>query len=112
MISAQKRTEVYNKYQGRCAYCGIYLAKEDMQIDHIHPISKKQSFKGGINDIANLNPSCKFCNSLKGNMSIEQFRTFIQSKRIELIKNKCFVICERYRLIDTLKSQFTFFFER
>jgi 5-methylcytosine-specific restriction endonuclease McrA len=32
------RRLVYDKYGGRCAYCGKELRFEDMQVDHIVPV--------------------------------------------------------------------------
>lgn len=32
------RKQIYDKYQGHCAYCGCELEYKDMQIDHITPI--------------------------------------------------------------------------
>lgn len=43
----------------RCVFCG---SLERIEIDHIVPISK-----GGTNDIENLQPLCRRCNSSKGN---------------------------------------------
>ena len=31
------RRKVYEKYEGHCAYCGIFLNEKQMHIDHINP---------------------------------------------------------------------------
>ena len=36
-ISKAKRELVYNKYNGRCAYCGREIAYKNMQVDHFIP---------------------------------------------------------------------------
>ena len=36
-ISKKLREQVYQKYNGRCAYCGCELAIKDMQVDHLIP---------------------------------------------------------------------------
>lgn len=49
---------IFNKYGRECLCCG---SKEDVHLDHVIPIKK-----GGKNDISNLQPLCKKCNSKKG----------------------------------------------
>ena len=46
-----------NKFDVACAYCG---STENLEIDHIKPISK-----GGTNDFENLQILCKRCNCRK-----------------------------------------------
>ena len=67
------REDVYNKYEGHCAYCGCKLQMKDMQVDHI--IAKYHTkCKDIIETIETLNPSCRQCNFYKGTLSIEGFR--------------------------------------
>lgn len=47
-----------------CGICGEVVHEQDLSIDHIVPISA-----GGSDDIANLQPSHKVCNSRKGGES-------------------------------------------
>ena len=60
----------------RCAYCGKWLKKHEVTVDHIIPVSKamnssyiqKKMKKIGINninDVKNLCAACKSCNSSK-----------------------------------------------
>ena len=66
---SKRRLElVFNKTGGRCAYCGKVLS-DDATIDHIIPRSK-----GGGNNLDNLLPSCRSCNTSKGVKSLEEFR--------------------------------------
>lgn len=62
------RTLVFEKYKGKCAYCGTELVK-GWNVDHIKP----QIF-GGTNDLENLNPSCKECNNYKCHTDLEGYR--------------------------------------
>ena len=57
-----KKLRVFNKYNGRCAYCGRKISLESMTIDHWIPKSD-----GGDNNIDNLFPSCLQCNKDKSN---------------------------------------------
>ena len=34
-MTKDKRLKVYNKFDGRCAYCGQKIEYKDMQVDHI-----------------------------------------------------------------------------
>lgn len=65
----KKRDRVYHKFGGLCAYCGDPIKRDELCVDHIKPL-----FDGGESDISNLNPSCRKCNSIKQNLSIEDFR--------------------------------------
>ena len=66
------RIEIFNKYNGHCAYCGKEIEIKDMQVDHI--ISKHN---GGTDDVENLNPSCRRCNHYKRTSGIETFRRMV-----------------------------------
>jgi hypothetical protein len=63
--SAKKNIYIRDKYE--CQYCG---SKEDLEIDHIIPLSK-----GGNNEPDNLITSCHKCNALKGDKTLEEFIT-------------------------------------
>lgn len=60
------RRDIYNKYDGHCAYCGKKIEFDDMTIDHIVPSSK-----GGVNTLDNTIPSCQLCNNQKADRSVE-----------------------------------------
>ena len=78
MISKSKRKLVYDKYNGRCAYCGCELKLSEMQVDDIVPKFRNNEMwhqnEIGSDEISNLNPSCRMCNYYKGMGSIENFR--------------------------------------
>lgn len=61
--------QVYKKYKTECYICGVKLRNDSKTIDHVQPLSL-----WGTNDIANLRPCCKKCNSKKGNYTIHQFQ--------------------------------------
>lgn len=63
--TAKKNIFIRDKYE--CQYCG---SKEELEIDHIIPLSK-----GGNNEESNLITSCHRCNTLKGEKSLEEFIT-------------------------------------
>lgn len=90
-IPKDVRQRVYEKYGGRCAYCGKKIAYKDMQVDHIIPLgrsiyyqSKEEQEKvrqmiesGEINNIDNLMPACRACNFYKGAERLDSFRSSI-----------------------------------
>ena len=68
LSKAKIRVIVFDKCNGKCAYCGVYLVK-GWNVDHIKP----QVF-GGSNDLENLNPSCNHCNNYKCHTDLEGYR--------------------------------------
>ena len=71
-IPQKVRRRVYEKYGGRCAYCGQPIAYRDMQVEHLVPLAK-----GGADREENYMPSCHTCNHYKHTLTIEQFRAEI-----------------------------------
>lgn len=66
----------HNQAPYRCRYCNKKIARNSMEIDHIIPVAKAKSSANArmllyiqgiseVNDIRNLAPSCKKCNSKK-----------------------------------------------
>ncbi len=91
-MNKKKRQLVYDKFGGRCAYCGREIAYKDMQVDHKDPLFRndtdeqlaKAGIKRGTDDLDNLMPSCRRCNFRKGTLTIDQFRLelYNQCKRV------------------------------
>lgn len=83
------RQRVYQKFGGRCAYCGCGLIGR-WHIDHIVPVFRNDTdeqfkrrithgkralnIKRGDDSIENMNPACPRCNGWKATLSIEAFR--------------------------------------
>lgn len=72
------RKTFFNRTNGpyRCRYCNKKILKKDIVVDHIVPVAKTQkkasarfllSLEGcsNVNDIRNLAPACRRCNSMK-----------------------------------------------
>ena len=68
-LTAAERQQIYEKFGGRCAYCGCEITIKDMQADHVVPLHL-----GGEDDISNLYPACRACNHYKSTYTVERFR--------------------------------------
>jgi len=118
-INKKVREKVYNKYNCKCAYCGIDLKEmKDMQVDHIiakRNLSEHYLLNGkDIDDVSNLNPSCRSCNKFKDTFSIESFRRNIKSQ-ISKFRNyhPTFNLAERYGLFTcNEETNVEFYFEK
>ncbi|CAD5942485.1 HNH endonuclease [Planktothrix tepida] len=98
------REYLLNKWQRKCAYCGIENVR--LQIEHIHPKSQ-----GGSNRISNLCLACEKCNTQKGTQSIELFLTHkpdilkkILSQAKHPLKDATAVNSTRWALFNRLKE--------
>ena len=117
-IKHTKRQLVFEKYEGKCAYCGCELNKNSFNVDHIQPVHRgthQQYLKvqKGTNHIDNLNPSCFSCNSSKFNLTIEQWREQLELKTKKLLKDSAqFRIALRYGLIKECSKSVVFYFEK
>ena len=105
------RQKVYEKYNGRCAYCGREIRYEDMQIDHF--IAKKAYFgEEGTDDFSNLMPSCRMCNHYKRANPLELFRRYIKEIPYKLRKNYIYKVGLAYgNVIENIKP-IEFYFEK
>ncbi len=119
MITKELRQQVYDKFNGRCAYTGKPLG-DDWQIDHIKP--KRQ---GGDDDFGNLLPALKIVNHYKRAYDLEGFRKYMMNfhirlgrlpkttksektmKRISYMKK----IAQLFNINETVKFNGKFYFE-
>lgn len=105
------RLEVYNKYNGHCAYCGIELDLCNMQIDHIIP--QVHGHSEFIDDIKNYNPACPICNGWKHCDNLETFRrSILQQVRKCRDYSRNFRMAERYGLVQEVIKPIIFYFEK
>jgi hypothetical protein len=80
------RKLVYQKYNGRCAYCGNPIDIKEMQVDHYIPKCRGCNDNEitylehrGEDNLDNYMPSCRMCNFYKSRCSIEQFKSKINN---------------------------------
>ena len=86
-MKKEKREKIYNKFNGRCAYCGTEIKYNDMQVDHYWPqfLAHFQP-KLDNNRFENLMPSCRKCNIHKGGMKPEVWRKELE-RQVSMLRN-------------------------
>ena len=115
-ISKKVRQEVYEKYQGHCAYCGKELAYKDFQLDHLIPVANwgGRYTEEEIECFENYMPACRRCNHYKRGYSLEEFRKMIQEIPNKLYRdNYIYKVGLDYNLIVPKESpKVQFYFEK
>jgi len=88
--------KIYKHQNKSCFYCGETTNLEDMEKEHVFPRSK------GGRGIKNKVLSCSYCNRLKDNLTIEEFKI----KSEELLKNTTDkeLISKHTNIIETLNK--------
>lgn len=106
------RRKIYNKLNGRCAYCGHEMEFKAMQVDHYWPqfLAHHQPDMDNNRD-ENLMPSCRKCNNFKGGMRPEEFRSEVAKQVQRLRKNAQFDRALRYGQVAITQSPIVFYFE-
>ena len=102
-----ERIKVYNKYDGKCAYCGKVIQYKDIQVDHVIP--KRQ---GGVDDISNYNPSCRRCNHYKRAYRLESYRELILKLHTKIRDMYLCKTAEDYGIIKIEPWDGKFYFEK
>lgn len=120
-MKKELRKMVYEKYGGRCAYCGKKLNLEEMQVDHRVPLYRNDTAESlakygivkGTDDFSNLMPSCRSCNFRKGTLSVDEFRREIRRQCDNIIKRSFQVrMSLDYGLLTHNDKEIEFYFER
>lgn len=107
-IPKKIREQIYQKYDGHCAYCGCKLEYKDMQVDHVTSVF----YYNGTNDIDNLMPSCRMCNFYKSTFPLEDFRKNLETLHNRLKKTFIYRLALKYNLIEEHQSKVVFYFEK
>ena len=112
----RQREAVFNKYGGRCAYCGCELTLRTMQVDHIKAVYTSSLENDNVetqdDSFDNLNPSCRQCNFYKGTLDIEQFRKKIMTTLYDTCQNTFQAKLAKKLGMLTVKQFDKFYFER
>lgn len=126
MTKKEEREFVYNKFGGRCAYCGVELQK-GWHIDELLPVVRGMKWNKDktkyVHDgtygyperlhIDNQMPSCPSCNINKHSMSLEDFRSLIKGFIVSLNRDSTqYKVAKRYGLLVEIDVNVEFYFER
>lgn len=108
-LTAAERQQIYERFGGRCAYCGCKITIKDMQADHVVPLHLD-----GADDISNLYPACRACNHYKSTYTVEKFRAVIEKAPNVLMRDSAtYRSIARFGLIQHPKNpRVRFYFER
>lgn len=109
-FSKSVRQAVYEKFGGRCAYCGRHIAYKDMQVDHF--VAKRGFDENGSNELENLMPSCRMCNHYKRANPLELFRKYIQEIPLKLRQNYIYKVGVAYGNVIENEKPIVFYFEQ
>lgn len=118
-LTKAQRELVKNKFDGRCAYCGIDLPEKGWCADHVIAIRRRgkkgKCLKPHLDNIDNMYPSCRPCNNFKHTFTIERFRHELeqQIERARLYSVN-FRMAEKFGMIKLRqrKLKVVFYFEK
>lgn len=110
------RKQVYDRFNGHCAYCGEKIELKQMQVDHMVPqyhadLNVNPVPLSLIQDPINLMPSCRQCNNYKSTFALEKFR-----KQLSLIpgriesKTSTYRLAKKYGLIVHYSDREVYFY--
>ena len=107
-IPRRIREQIYQKYDGHCAYCGCKLEYKDMQVDHLKSVYEND----GNNDMDNLMPRCRMWNFYKSIFPWENFRKNLETLHTRLEKTFIYRLARKYNLIEEHRDEVIFYFEK
>jgi len=126
-MKKEDRQKVFDKFGGKCAYCGCELTKS-FHCDHVEPIQRnkefdreKRVFKQLPNsqsmfpqrdNLDNIYPACASCNIQKHSYTLEEFRKNIQGfiEQLNLRFNQ-YKFAKKYGLVKETGNKVVFYFE-
>ncbi|SCI52095.1 HNH endonuclease [Intestinibacter bartlettii] len=107
-LTKEERIEIYNRFDGRCGYCGEKIDIKDMQVDHIVALRV-----GGTDTLDNMICSCRSCNHYKSTYTLEKFEKQLQEIPNRLIRDSAiFRIGLKYGLIEIKDKKVEFYFKK
>ena len=112
-ISKKTRQLVYNKYNGRCAYCGKQITMKQLRVDHFIPFRRKNSKnEDEIESIDNYIPACHSCNYYKRARSPQSMKRDIKKLPQRLQTLFIYRLAKRYGLIQQTPKDIVYLYEQ
>lgn len=113
-LTKEQRQQIYDKYNGHCAYCGCELEYKDMQVDHLIPLNdwNNSHTDEELWHMNNLMPSCRLCNHYKRSYTLEHFREAIEKIPFKLNRdNYIYRVGLKYGMVSANEHSIKFYFE-
>ena len=105
-IPKEVRQRVYEKYGHHCAYCGVEMEYNEMQVSLKVPYYEGEETECYENYL----PACRLCNSYKRALPVESFRKKIESFHDDLMDNPRYKMLQRFSLIREDNGGKVFFY--
>jgi CRISPR/Cas system Type II protein with McrA/HNH and RuvC-like nuclease domain len=107
-IDPEERRLMYELSNKRCAYCGYRIGFSEVTIDHKIPLSR-----GGPDCMDNMVCSCRPCNELKRDRTVEEFRGLVATMNHDMMQqDQRYRAAIRFGLIrEHRKKKIVFYFE-
>ena len=108
-LDPELRRQLYERQNKKCGYCGNKIGFSEVTVDHKIPLSR-----GGPDCMDNMICSCKPCNALKGNRTVEEFRGLVGLLNHNLMqKDSGYRALIRFGLIrEHRRKKIRFYFEQ
>lgn len=121
-LTKKQREALYQKYNGRCAYCGAKIEISEMQADHIFSVYHTETGRllgydsptdEQLNSLDNFRPACRQCNYYKSVYDTDSFRKAIKKMLWKNLKKTfAYRMALKYGLIEEHDIEIVFFFEK
>ena len=109
------RKKVYELCGGHCAYCGVPIKQQDMQVDHVIPMEFYDLYCEmgyDLDTMGNYLPACRSCNHYKSTFTLEKFRSAIERYLYVLANNSAtYRNAVRFGLVKPMPKKVQFYFE-
>lgn len=126
MSKQNERLFVFNKFKGKCAYCGCNITLKGFHVDHIickelfvfyvknkHKVPDflKHLSENDCEHIDNKFPSCQSCNIYKRAETLENFRSNVSELIRQLERTVQWRIAKRFGMVEETNTPIKFYFE-
>ena len=109
-LKKSERISIWQKCNGKCAYCGCDILIGEMQADHVVPIGVQKNMENDTID--NMLPACRSCNHYKSTFSLEQFRERISKMHSVLMRDSVtYKNAVRFGIVKRIDKPIVFYFE-
>ncbi|WP_395055238.1 HNH endonuclease [Polaromonas sp.] len=122
-LTKSERLSVFNKFGGRCAYCGCELPAR-WHADHLLPVEREfivrdnrlvasgNALRPENHCIDNMMPACPPCNISKHSLSLDGWRKWLEGHVRSLnAHNTPYRLAKAYGLLVETGKAVTFYFE-